>query len=69
MSCFRQTCDQTITGRSFSYGRALQALQTEDYLNDVDFDFIRRRSDFQSELFDRNALSQSVRKKRATSTY
>ena len=68
MSCFRQTCDQTITGRSFGYGRALEVVQTEDYLNDIDFDFIRRRSDLQSELFDHNALSGSVRKKRA-STY
>ena len=44
MSCFRQTCDQTISGRSFTYGRALQVLQEEDYLEDIDNDFIRKRN-------------------------
>ena len=61
MSCFRQTCDQTITGRSFSYGRALEVVQTEDYLEDIDFDFIRRRSDFHSDLTRTDSESRQKR--------
>ncbi len=39
---FSQTCDQSITGRNFQYSRALQVIQSEEYLDDVDFDIIRR---------------------------
>jgi len=42
MSCFVQTCDQIITGRQFGYDRALEIVQDEQYLEDVDFDEIRR---------------------------
>merc|ERR1712223_250 len=40
--CFVQTCDQTITGRNFEYDRALEIIEEEEYLEDVDFDDIRR---------------------------
>ena len=36
-----QTCDQTITFRNFDYARALEVVQDEEYLDDVDFDEIR----------------------------
>ena len=36
-----QTCDQTITFRNFDYSRALEIVQDEQYLDDVDFDEIR----------------------------
>ena len=36
-----QTCDQAITFRNFDYARALQVVQDEEYLDDVDFDEIR----------------------------
>merc|ERR1712223_1351233 len=47
MSCFVQSCDQTVTGRNFNYDNALTIIQDEQYLEDVDFDDIRRlrRSD------------------------
>ena len=32
MSCYRQTCTQTITGRNLKYLRALEILQNEEYL-------------------------------------
>jgi len=42
MSCFVRTCDQIITGRQFGYDRSLEIVQEEQYLEDVDFDQIRR---------------------------
>ena len=36
-----QTCDQAITFRDFDYARALDIIQDEEYLDDVDFDEIR----------------------------
>jgi len=45
-----QTCDQTITFRNFDYARALEVVQDEEYLDDVDFDEIRLRRK-QGEVF------------------
>lgn len=45
MSCFVQTCDQTITGRNFEYPEALSLIQNEDYLDDADIDELRRQDD------------------------
>jgi hypothetical protein len=36
-----QTCDQAITFRNFDYSRALEIVQDEEYLDDVEFDEIR----------------------------
>ena len=36
-----QTCDQAITFRNFDYSRALEIVQDEEYLDDVNFDEIR----------------------------
>ena len=36
-----QTCDQAITFRNIDYARALEVVQDEQYLDDVDFDEIR----------------------------
>ena len=36
-----QTCDQAITFRNFDYERALEIVQDEEYLDDVNFDEIR----------------------------
>ena len=36
-----QTCDQAITFRNFDYARALEVVQDQEYLDDVDFDEIR----------------------------
>lgn len=36
-----QTCDQQITFRNFNYARALEVVQDEEYLDDVDFDVVR----------------------------
>ena len=45
-----QTCDQAITYRNFNYARALEVIQDEEYLDDVDFDAIRLRRK-QGEVF------------------
>jgi hypothetical protein len=45
-----QTCDQQITFRNFNYARALEVVQDEEYLDDVDFDVVRLRRK-QGEVF------------------
>ena len=35
----------SIPGRNFEYSRALEIIQSEDYLDDSDFDDIRRNND------------------------
>ena len=45
-----QTCDQAITYRNFDYATALEVVQDEQYLDDVDFDEIRLRRK-QGEVF------------------
>ena len=42
MSCYRQTCTQTITGRYLEYWRALKVIQNEEYLMVTDLDIIQR---------------------------
>ena len=42
MSCYRQTCTQTITGRYMEYWRALKVIQNEEYLMVTDLEIIRR---------------------------
>lgn len=37
-----QTCSQTITGRNRRYPTALRAIQEEDYLEEADFDLLKR---------------------------
>ena len=41
--CFTRICDQTISGRQLVYTRALEIIQDEEYLDDVDFDEIKRQ--------------------------
>merc|ERR1711935_879823 len=45
--CFVQTCGRTVTGRNFAYDQAITIIEDEEYLEDFDFDDIRklRRSD------------------------
>ena len=43
MSCFTQTCTQTVTGRNFRYSEALNNVQNEFYLDQIDDDFLRKR--------------------------
>ena len=55
MSCYRQTCTQTITGRYLEYWRALKVIQNEEYLMVTDLDIIQRLQNggmigFQSKL-------------------
>ena len=42
-SCWRRTCDQQVVGRQLTYSRALEIVQNEEYLSDLDLDIIRRR--------------------------
>jgi len=46
-----QTCDQLITFRNFDYSRALEVVQDEEYLDDVDFDGDIRLIRKQGEVF------------------
>ena len=46
-----QTCDQQITFRNFDYSRALEVVQDEEYLDDVDFDGPIRLLRKQGEVF------------------
>ncbi len=41
--CHIRSCDQTITGRRLSYARALEIVQSEEYLMEADRSVIRRR--------------------------
>ena len=41
-SCVRRECNQQITGRNLEYDRTLQIIQEEEYLEEFDFDIIRR---------------------------
>ena len=45
-----QTCNQEIRFRNFNYARALEVVQDEEYLDDVDFDIVRLRRK-QGEVF------------------
>jgi hypothetical protein len=40
--CYVQTCNQIISGRQLSYNRALEIVQSEEYLDAADTDLIRR---------------------------
>lgn len=41
-SCFKQTCKQTISGRNLRYRKALDLIQSEEYLSAADKDSILR---------------------------
>lgn len=49
--CFVQTCQQTISGRDLTYERALEIVQSEEYLTAVDESIIRKQDDILSESF------------------
>ena len=40
--CLIRTCTQIVSGRNLAYGRALQIIQSEEYLEAADLDAIRR---------------------------
>ena len=43
-TCFVRTCNQVISGRNLRYGRVLEIVQNEEYLDAADLDQIRRRA-------------------------
>ena len=43
-TCFVRTCNQLISGRNLRYGRVLEIVQNEEYLDAADLDQIRRRA-------------------------
>ena len=45
LQCYERTCDQNITGRDMTYERALEIIQTEEYLTAADIDLIHKRAD------------------------
>ena len=46
-----RVCDQLITGRNLAYSRALEIIQDEEYLDDSDFDEIRYKRRYDSQLY------------------
>ena len=40
--CRRRSCDQQVTGRRLRYSRAVEIINDEEYLDEVDLDIIRR---------------------------
>merc|ERR1712223_2128815 len=38
----RSSCNQMVVGRELRYGRALAIIQSEEYLNVIDTDLLRR---------------------------
>ena len=40
--CIVNQCNQVITGRRLAYARALEIIQEEEYLDEADFDIIRK---------------------------
>ena len=40
--CIVNQCSQSVTGRRLSYARALEIIQDEEYLDETDFDIIRK---------------------------
>ena len=40
-NCYVQTCHQIISGRNLRYSRALQIIQSEEYLNAVDIPMLQ----------------------------
>ena len=59
MSCFTQTCTQTVTGRNFAYSPALDLIQNEFYLDSLDSNFLRRRRhDFLRKKFQNDEMSK-----------
>ena len=48
--CYSRTCDQFITGRDLPYARALEIVQQEEYLEEADFNIIRRKRDIENVL-------------------
>jgi len=56
-SCFKQTCQQSISGRNLNYQKALDVIQNEDYLNVADKDSILKYRRFKRTLeADENAI-------------
>ncbi len=51
-ACHIRRCDQTITGRNLPYSRALEIVQDEEYLNEADFDVIKRKRSKRSLVID-----------------
>ena len=42
-NCYVQTCKQRITGRNLRYSRILQIINNDQFFDDLDEDFLRRR--------------------------
>ena len=49
-------CDQIISGRNLGYARALDIIQDEEYLDDSDFDEIRYKRRYDSQLYSKGKM-------------
>ena len=51
-----RVCDQFISGRNLPYERALSIIQDEEYLDDSDFDEIRYKRRYDSQLYNEGKI-------------
>ena len=51
-----RVCDQLISGRNLPYGRALTIIQDEEYLDESDFDEIRYKRRYDSQLYNEGKM-------------
>ena len=51
-----RVCDQFISGRNLPYERALSIIQDEEYLDDSDFDEIRYKRRYDSQLYNEGKM-------------
>ena len=51
-----RVCDQFISGRNLAYERALTIIQDEEYLIESDFDEIRYKRSYDSQLYTKGKM-------------
>ena len=58
-ACYRKTCTQLITGRNLEYARALQIIQSEEYLRYTDLEIIKYKRKYNRRKRDNTILHVS----------
>jgi len=61
-SCFVQTCEQVVSGRDLSYERALEIIQSEEYLTVVDIGILRKTDEIENGLLEEDNKETSRRR-------
>ena len=58
-ACYRKTCTQLITGRNLEYARALQIIQSEEYLRYADLEIVKYKRKYSRRKRDNTILHLS----------